>query len=153
MRKALAQNPNLLRTLIGMGLTLIFLLAYAVYGATINTEVYIYESDSTESQVSLDNVDKYYDSQGNQTIWTWDANLNGKNLTWVNVSGEMLSIGSTIAISNTIGLYSHPDLGNPDAEEFSCSESCLQLEEHSVEIGQKYDVYLEKLENKENEKK
>ena len=134
MRKALAQNPNLLRTLIGMGLTLIFLLAYAVYGATINTEVYIYESDSTESQVSLDNVDKYYDSQGNQTIWTWDANLNGKNLTWVNVSGEMLSIGSTIAISNTIGLYSHPDLGNPDAEEFSCSESCLQLEEHSVEI-------------------
>ena len=68
MRKALAQNPNLLRTLIGMGLTLIFLLAYAVYGATINTEVYIYESDSTESQVSLDNVDKYYDPQGNQTI-------------------------------------------------------------------------------------
>ena len=44
MRKALAQNPNLLRTLIGMGLTLIFLLAYAVYGATIETEVYIYES-------------------------------------------------------------------------------------------------------------
>ena len=83
-------KPQLLRTLIGMGLTLIFLLAYAVYGATINTEVYIYESDSTESQVSLDNVDKYYDSQGNQTIWTWDANLNGKNLTWVNVSGEML---------------------------------------------------------------
>ena len=35
MRKALAQNPNLLRTLIGMGLTLIFLLAYAVYGATM----------------------------------------------------------------------------------------------------------------------
>ena len=55
MRKALAQNPNLLRTLIGMGLTLIFLLAYAVYGATIDTEVYIYESESTESQVNLDN--------------------------------------------------------------------------------------------------
>ncbi len=46
MRKALAQNPNLLRTLIGMGLTLIFLLAYAVYGSTIETEVYIYESES-----------------------------------------------------------------------------------------------------------
>ena len=54
MRKALAQNPNLLRTLIGMGLTLIFLLAYAVYGATIETEVYIYESNSIESQVSLE---------------------------------------------------------------------------------------------------
>lgn len=136
MRKALAQNPNLLRTLIGMGLTLIFLLAYAVYGATIDTEVYIYESESTETQVSLENVDKYYDSQGNRTIWTWDANLNGSNLTWVNVSGEMLSIGSTISISNAIGFYSHPDLGNADAEDFSCSESCLQLEEHTVNITQ-----------------
>ncbi len=134
MRKALAQNPNLLRTLIGMGLTLIFLLAYAVYGATIDTEVYMYESESTESQVGLDNVEKYYDSQGNRTIWTWDADLNGQNLTWVNISGEMLSIGSTISISNAIGFYSHPDLGNPDAEDFSCSESCLQLEEHTVNI-------------------
>ena len=82
MRKALAQNPNLLRTLIGMGLTLIFLLAYAVYGATINTEVYIYESDSTESQVSLDNVDKYYDSQGNQNLCpnrTPDGRAHGVN--------------------------------------------------------------------------
>ena len=52
MRKALAQNPNLLRTLIGMGLTLIFLLAYAVYGATIDTEVYIYNSTATEESVS-----------------------------------------------------------------------------------------------------
>ena len=94
----------------------------------------MYESESTESQVMLDNVDKYYDSQGNRTIWTWDADLNGQNLTWVNVSGEMLSIGSTISISNAIGFYSHPDLGNPDAEDFSCSESCLQLEEHTVNI-------------------
>ncbi len=135
MRKALAQNPNLLRTLIGMGLTLIFLLAYAVYGATIDTEVYMYESESTESQLSLDNVEKYYDSNQNRTIWTWDANLDGTNLTWVNVSGEMLSIGSTISISNSAGLYSHPDLGNPDAEDFSCSESCSQREEHTVNIS------------------
>ena len=134
MRKALAQNPNLLRTLIGMGLTLIFLLAYAVYGATIDTEVYIYESESNESEVVLENVEKYYDSDENRTIWTWDADLNGTNLTWVNVSGEMLSIGSTVSISNAAGLYSHPDLGNPDAEEFSCSESCKQLEEHTVNI-------------------
>ena len=134
MRKALAQNPNLLRTLIGMGLTLIFLLAYAVYGATIDTEVYIYESESNESEVVLENVEKYYDSEENRTIWTWDAGLKGTNLTWVNVSGEMLSIGSTVSISNAAGLYSHPDLGNPDAEEFSCSESCKQLEEHTVNI-------------------
>ena len=134
MREALAQNPNLLRTLIGMGLTLIFLLAYAVYGATIETEVYIYESDSIESQVPLDSEDRFYDSDGNRTIWTWDADLNGINLTWVNLSGEMLSIGSTISISNAEGLYSHPDLGNPDADDFSCSESCKKDEDHTINI-------------------
>ena len=135
MRKALAQNPNLLRTLIGMGLTLIFLLAYAVYGATIETEVYIYESDSIESQVPLDSEDRFYDSDDNRTIWTWDADLNGINLTWVNLSGEMLSIGSTISISNAEGLYSHPDLGNPDADDFSCSESCKKDVDHTINIS------------------
>ena len=139
MRKALAQNPNLLRTLIGMGLTLIFLLAYAVYGATIDTKVYMYESDSTETQVALDSPNRYYDSDANRTFWTWDANLNVVNLTWVNLSGEMLSIGSTISISNAEGLYSHPDLGDPEAEDFSCSDSCLKLEEHTINITKKLD--------------
>lgn len=137
MRKALAQNPNLLRTLIGMGLTLIFLLAYAVYGATIETEVYIYESDSVESEIVLGTEDRFYDADDNRTIWTWDANLNGINLTWVNLSGEMLSIGSTISISNAAGLYSHPDLGNPDADDFSCSESCKKKEDHTMNITSK----------------
>ena len=134
MRKALAQNPNLLRTLIGMGLTLIFLLAYAVYGATIDTEVYIYESTSTESQVTIGDADRFYDSNNNRTIWTWDSDLNGVNLTWINLSGEMLSVGSTISISNAAGIYSHPDVGNPDADDFSCSESCSKREEHTVNI-------------------
>ena len=135
MRKALAQNPNLLRTLIGMGLTLIFLLTYAVYGATIDTEVYIYESDSKETEIDLNSASRFYDSDDNRTIWTWDANLNGVNLTWVNLSGEMLSLGSTISISNAEGLYSHPDLGDPDADDFSCSDSCKKLEEHTVNIS------------------
>ena len=134
MRKALAQNPNLLRTLIGMGLTLIFLLAYAVYGATIDTEIYVYESDSEESTVTLESEARLYDSNKNRTIWTWDATLDGKNLTWVNLSGEMLSVGSTLSISNPIGFYSHPDLGNPDADDFSCSDSCNKREEHTVNI-------------------
>ena len=102
MRKALAQNPNLLRTLIGMGLTLIFLLAYAVYGATIDSEMYVYESESEDTTVELGAAEKYYDGNLNRTIWTWDANLNGTNLTWVNLSGEMLSKGSTISIFNFV---------------------------------------------------
>ena len=130
MRKALAQNPNLLRTLIGLGLTLILLLAYAVYGATINTEIYVYESNSNETVVSLDDAERYYSPDDNTTTWTWDADLNGVNLTWVNLTVVSLSTGSIIAISNGEGLYSHPDLGNPDADEFSCTESCKKRIEH-----------------------
>ena len=132
MRKALAQNPNLLRTLIGLGLTLIVLLAYAVYGATINTEVYIYNSDSGDSEVTLTEPDRYYDDENNQTTWTWDASLNGTNLTWINLTSNFLSDGSTIAISNGEGFYSHPDLGNAEAEDFSCSDSCKKRLEHKV---------------------
>ena len=130
MRKALAQNPNLLRTLIGLGLTLILLLAYAVYGATINTEIYVYESNSNETVVSLDDAERYYSPDDNITTWTCDADLNGVNLTWVNLTVVSLSSGSIIAISNGEGLYSHPDLGNPDADEFSCTESCKKRIEH-----------------------
>ena len=52
------------------------------------------------------------------------------NLTWVNLTVVSLSSGSIIAISNGEGLYSHPDLGNPDADEFSCTESCKKRIEH-----------------------
>ena len=47
MRKALAQNPNLLRTLVGLSVTLIFMLSYAVYGATVSPSVYIYHTEAT----------------------------------------------------------------------------------------------------------
>ena len=132
MRKALAQNPNLLRTLIGMGVTLIILLAYAVYGATIESEVYIYEAKSNETEVTLENVSKFHNQEENATVWTWDAQLNGVNLTWINLTGNDLSPSATISISNAAGIYSHPDLGNDDAEEFSCSDSCKNKNEHTV---------------------
>ena len=134
MRKALAQNPNLLRTLIGMGLTLIFLLAYAVYGQQLKPKFTSMNPIQSSHKFRLSRKTRFYDADDNRTIWTWDANLNGINLTWVNLSGEMLSIGSTISISNAAGLYSHPDLGNPDAEDFSCSESCKNDEDHTINI-------------------
>tara|TARA_B100000767_G_C19740073_1_gene525769 strand:+ start:503 stop:1306 length:804 start_codon:yes stop_codon:yes gene_type:complete len=130
MRKALAQNPNLLRTLIGMGVTLIFLLAYAVYGATISTEYFIYKSNSQEVELELGEPERYYDDSSDSTTWTWDVELNGENLTWVNLSASSLSTGAVISISNAAGIYSHPDLGDEDAKEFSCSTSCLKRNEH-----------------------
>ena len=138
MRKALAQNPNLLRTLIGMGLTLILLLAYAVYGATIESEVYVYSAESNESVVALEGVERLHDSEANTTTWTWDADLDNSNLTWINLTGTGLSTDSTISISNAAGIYSHPDLGNLDAEDFSCSESCSKSVEHTANSSDGY---------------
>ena len=132
MRKALAQNPNLLRTLIGMGLTLIFLLSYAVYGATISTEYFIYHSDSEESILEINAPGRYHDSEDNVTTWTWDVSLDGQNLTWINLSASSLSSGAVLSISNGAGIYSHPDLGDLTAEEFSCVDSCRKRGEHST---------------------
>ena len=71
MQKALAQNPNLLRTLLGLSFTLIFMLAYAVYGATISPSYYLYTTD-TETTVN-ENVEpvKLYDDDTNETNWRW----------------------------------------------------------------------------------
>ena len=38
MRKSLSRNPNMLRTMIGVGMVLILVLAYAVYSKTVDTE-------------------------------------------------------------------------------------------------------------------
>ena len=58
MKKALAQNPNLLRTLIGLSLTLIFMLSYAVYGATVSPNYYIYETDAKNTEFNEIELDK-----------------------------------------------------------------------------------------------
>ena len=52
MRKALAQNPNLLRTLLGMSFVLVFLLGYAVYGATVSTSYFVYETNAETTEMS-----------------------------------------------------------------------------------------------------
>ena len=54
MRKALAQNPNLLRTLLGLSFTLIFMLSYAVYANTIDTAYYTYTTEATTTTQSSD---------------------------------------------------------------------------------------------------
>ena len=70
MRKALAQNPNLLRTLIGLSFTLVFVLSYAVYGATIDTEYYVYSTERNESsaELTLLHKDVSQDDDGNEWI-------------------------------------------------------------------------------------
>ena len=137
MRKALAQNPNLLRTLVGLSFTLIFILAYAVYGASQNSDYYVYTTTSDESQMVLSEVaNQHYESNGEQwTMWIWQFTTNGSNLTWINstVTGGVEG-GELILINAGSGYWSHPDLGEVDAKQFSCSESCLRSGTHDAII-------------------
>ena len=132
MQKALAQNPNLLRTLLGLSFTLIFLLGYAVYGATISPSYYLY---TTETETTIHNSNeptKLYDEENNITNWRWTFTADGVNLTWVNVSAGDLSRGSIMKLINSAGLYSHTKLGDPDAEDFSCEDKCFYNSTHEL---------------------
>ena len=139
MKKALAQNPNLLRTLIGLSLTLIILLSYAVYGATISPSYYIYETEATDS--SFEDIELTKIVQNNETTWIGTVSANGANLTWVNMTVTDLASGAIVKMTNEGKLYSHPFLGVEDAEvvvdgktvDFRCSEHCVYGESIEVE--------------------
>ena len=132
MQKALAQNPNLLRTLLGLSFTLIFMLAYAVYGATISPSYYLYTTE-TETTVN-DNVEpvKLYDDDANETNWRWTFTADGDNLTWVNATAGGLSKNAVVKLTNSAGLFSHSKLGDPDAEGFACEDSCYLNNTHEL---------------------
>ena len=140
MKKALAQNPNLLRTLIGLSLTLIFMLSYAVYGATVSPSVYIYQTEPSVNEYSASSADeevqRSYDADDNTTTWAWQVIADDANLTWVNVTATELSSGAVLKVTNVAKLYSHELLGstytleNPLEEEFSCADLCDHAETH-----------------------
>ena len=140
MKKALAQNPNLLRTLIGLSVTLIFMLSYAVYGATVSPSVYIYQTEATVDQYNAaeadQNVERSYDEDANTTTWAWQVIANDANLTWVNITATELAPGAVLRVTNNALLYSHEllgntyDLQNPLEEEFSCADLCDHTTTH-----------------------
>ena len=132
MQKALAQNPNLLRTLLGLSFTLIFILAYAVYGATVSPSYYLYQTDAVTTTHSADDSESIYDSDENTTTWYWNIPANGINLTWVNLTATELSDDSVVKLINVGGLYSNRLLGVEDADKFSCEESCYQNTTHEA---------------------
>ena len=132
MQKALAQNPNLLRTLLGLSFSLIFLLGYAVYGATVSPSYYVYETDTTSTVLETNQPTKIYDDDENLTSWRWSFGADGTNLTWVNLTATQLSYNSLIKLTNSAGIYSHTKLGDSDAEDFNCEEKCFLNSTHAV---------------------
>jgi len=135
MKRALAQNPNLIRTLIGLGLTLIFILSYAVYGATIDSEYYLYSNsnEETEADLSMLNRSVSTDENGDEsTQWIWQTQVNVSNLSWINTSLENVPDGTSLKVVNMGGWYSHADLGDKDAEIFNCASDCRKSTSHSA---------------------
>ena len=114
MKKALAQNPNLLRTLIGLSLTLIFMLSYAVYGATVSPNYYIYQTEATTTEFNEIDLDKQVIN--NQTYWTAVIETDAQNLTWVNMTVEDLASGAVIKLSNTAKPVSYTHLTLPTSD-------------------------------------
>ena len=96
MQKALAQNPNLIRTLLGLSFTLIFILAYAVYGATVSPSYYLYQTDAETTNHDVGQSNSIYNEQSNTTTWYWDVSADGVNLTWVNLTATELSDDSVV---------------------------------------------------------
>ena len=140
MKKALAQNPTRLRTLSGVSVSLIFMLSYAVYGATVSPSVYIYQTEATVDQYNAaeadQDVERSYDEDANTTTWAWQVIANDANLTWVNITATELAPGAVLRVTNNALLYSHEllgntyDLQNPLEEEFSCADLCDHTTTH-----------------------
>ncbi|MFL2947554.1 MAG: hypothetical protein ACJZ4J_05195 [Candidatus Poseidoniales archaeon] len=129
MKKALAQNPNMLRTMIGLGLTLIVILSYAVYGATIDSSYYMYHTsnDSVEHEPN----DQGLSEENTTQIWTFTTN---RSTTWLNVTIDGVEQDDVISVGVSDGVwYYHEMLGDEDAERFSCRQTDDQaFEEYNV---------------------
>ena len=132
MRKSLSRNPNKLRTMIGIGMVLILVLAYAVYSNTVDSEYYGY---STTNEPILLQMEEEEEGKAK-----WQTTSEGA-LTWINVTVSGVSEGNTIRVeASGTEWYHSPLLGAPDADNFNCgewsevSESCILASSHEVQV-------------------
>lgn len=121
MRKSMSRNPNMLRTMIGTGLTLVLILSFAVYSNTVNTEYYGYTTTNEEIELDLQ------ESEEGKADWFVTTQ---SGITWVNLTLEGVQNGMTVRIdaSGTEWYYS-PLLGSPDADNFNCGEQTTKVSE------------------------
>jgi len=133
MRKSMSRNPNMLRTMIGTGLVLVLVLAFAVYSNTVDSEYYGYTT--TNEPVDLQ-VNEEIEGEA-----SWQTTSTGA-LTWINVTISGAPAGSTLRVeASTVDWYHSPLLGAPDAENFNCgewsevTETCALAHTHEVEVA------------------
>ena len=132
MRKSLSRNPNMLRTMIGMGMVLILVLGYAVYSNTVDTEYYGY---TTTNEPIILQMEEEVEGEAR-----WQTTSDGA-LTWINVTVSGISAGNTIRVeASGTEWYHSPLLGASDANNFNCgewsevSETCVLDSTHEVQV-------------------
>lgn len=126
MEKALARNPNLLRTLLGLSATLILVLGYSVYSASLDSEYYIHESSLEQNSLTLTPIE-----QDNNSL-SWTATSEG-SISWVNFTLTGAPQDSTLTITSGGEMWwSHPMLGSDYADNFNCLQgnTNFELENH-----------------------
>ena len=148
MKKALAQNPNMLRTMIGLGLTLIVILSYAVYGATIDSSYYLYHTSN--EHVEHEAIDQGLSEDNASQSWTFSTN---RSTSWLNISIAGVSQGDVISVGVSDGVwYHHEMLGDENADRFSCRQIkdggfeeynvCTESQVHSVTAEQSGNITI-----------
>jgi len=126
MEKALARNPNLLRTLLGLSSTLILVLGYSVYSASLDSEYYIHESSLEQNNLTLTKIEQ------NTNSLSWSTTSEGP-ISWVNFTLTGAPRDSTLTITSGGEMWwSHPMLGSDYADNFNCIQgnTDFQLENH-----------------------
>jgi len=120
VKRALAQNPNLLRTLIGLLLVLILVLGYAVHAATVKTEYFVIETTNSPKSPEIINLSTLDD--GDQAIRGWAFSTTNAT-SWINVSLQNAPPNSTFEVSSdSEEWWSDGRLGEDDAVAFNCRE-------------------------------
>jgi len=135
MKRSLSKNPNMLRTMVGTGLTLVILLSYAVYSNTVDSEYYAYTTTNDHQIMELTP-----ESEG-QAQWYYTTNA---AITWVNFSVDGAPPGSSLTIEAEGTNWSHsPNLGlqnqnyicnEPDSDYSKILETCEFSRIHSIKL-------------------
>ncbi len=113
MKRSLSKNPNMLRTMVGTGMTLILLLSFAVYSNTVDSEYYAYTTTNEHNFMEITP-----ENQG-EAEWYFTTYV---AMTWVNFSIENAPPGSTLTVEAEGSNWSHsPSLGLQD-QSYICNE-------------------------------
>ena len=133
----MSQNPNMLRTMIGIGLTLIFVLAYAVYSNTVESEYYGYETTNTSESLELNRDDD------GVAEWFLSTDM---PITWVNVTVVGAPQDSILRVQADGTPWFHsPFLGDNQDFPFNCEgdgdysdlvETCDYSTNHEIIVTQ-----------------